>query len=134
MGTCIDSRGVRPKKGGNYGGGRKVKFGGRTPRNVVRLAERRSEQLTNHHLFARPHYRKSKGAVKFDPAIQCESAINTQMIASLRQSKNDSLPFPKFPLNARRGPWGIERALYSGSVRLHVCDHGDFKQIRNERE
>lgn len=63
-----------------------------------------------------------------------ESAINTQMIAPLRQSKNDSLPFPKLPLNARRGPWGIERALYSGSVRLHVCDHGHFKQIRNERE
>lgn len=56
------------------------------------------------------------------------------MIASLKQSKNDSLPFPKLPLNARRGPWGIERALYSGSVRLHVCDHGDFKQIRDERE
>lgn len=93
------------------------------------MADRGSEQLTNHHLFARPHYGKSKGAVKFDPATQCKSAINTQMIASLKQSENDSLPFPKLPLNARRGPWGIERALYSGSVRLHVCDHGDSNRL-----
>lgn len=58
-------------------GGRNLGHG--VPGIVVRLADKRSEQLTNHHLFARPHDRKCKDAVKFDPAIGRGLEITTQI-------------------------------------------------------
>lgn len=76
MRTCMDSRGMRTIKGENMG---RRNLGHWVPGIVVRLADKRSEQLTNHHLFARPHDRKCKDAVKFDPAIGCGLAINTQI-------------------------------------------------------
>lgn len=76
MRTCMDSRGMRIIKGENMGG---RNLGHGVPGIVVRLADKRSEQLTNHHLFARPHDRKCKDAVKFDPAIGCGLEINTQI-------------------------------------------------------
>lgn len=90
-------------------GGRNLGHG--VPGIVVRLADKRSEQLTNHHLFARPHDRKCKDAVKFDPAIGCGLEITTQITLPFEVAKMNSLPFPKLSLNAWRRSRRIERAI-----------------------